>query len=231
MDVAAGTLVLWVGWFYFNGGSAASMYNPRNNSVCKIIMNTIIGAGAGGVTNAYLRPVIFKTYSKYAKHDLFAACDGVFAGLVGITACCNNVEVWTAFVVGVISALISIGAIALVKRCGIDDPINAAAIHTSCGIWGLIAVGIFDNSKGLISGNKPEMGRFFGYQICGAVVIIAWTLACNIPLFFTMKYSKILRVPLVYEIIGLDYCECGKSFPAWLVSSDVKVSVKECTEI
>ena len=117
-------------------------------------MNTIIGAGAGGVTNAYLRPVIFKTYTKYAKHDLFAACDGVFAGLVGITACCNNVDVWTAFVVGVISALVSIGAIALVKRCGIDDPINAGAIHTSCGMWGLIATGIFDNTKGLISGNK-----------------------------------------------------------------------------
>jgi ammonia channel protein AmtB len=44
MDVAAGTLVLWVGWFYFNGGSAASMYNPRNNSVCKIIMKTLLSA-------------------------------------------------------------------------------------------------------------------------------------------------------------------------------------------
>ena len=75
------------------------------------------------------------------------------------------------------------------------------------------------------------MGRFFGYQICGMVVIIAWTLACNIPLFFTMKYSKILRVPLIYEIIGLDYCECGKSFPAWLFASDVKVKEIECTEV
>ena len=223
MDVAAGTLVLWVGWFYFNGGSAMTMYNPRNNSVCKIIMNTIIAAGSGGVTNAYLKPLVFRTYGKYAKHDLIAACEGLFAGLVGVTACCNNVDVWTAFVVGIISALVAIPAIIAVKKMGIDDPINAAAIHSSCGVWGLIAVGIFDNTKGLISGNKDEMGKFFGYQICGAVVIVSWTLACNIPLFFTMKYFKILRVPLIYEIIGLDYCECGKVFPAWLVESDVKV--------
>lgn len=163
MDVAAGTLILWVGWFYFNGGSASTLYKSRNNSVCRIVMNTIIAGGSGGITNCYLKPLLLRTYSEFNKHDLMAACDGVICGLVAITACCNNVENWAAFVIGILSCPVSVLAIFVIKKLGIDDPINAAAIHTSNGVWGLIAVGIFDNTKGFISGNTKEMGKFFGF--------------------------------------------------------------------
>jgi len=61
MDVAAGTLILWVGWFYFNGGSASTLYKEREFSVCRIVMNTIIAGGAGGITNCYLKNIILRT--------------------------------------------------------------------------------------------------------------------------------------------------------------------------
>ena len=98
----------------------------------------------------------------------------------------------------------------------IDDPINAGTVNASNGIWGLIAVGIFDNTKGFVSSNKAEMGKFFGYQICGMVVIIAWTAILNFFLFSIMKKFGILRVSLISEIIGCDYTECGKPFPSFL---------------
>ena len=54
-----------------------------------------------------------------------------------------------------------------------------------------------------------------------------------------MKSAKILRAPLVHEIIGLDYTECGKPFPDFLridsnvpgikiiPNSEMKVAVSE----
>lgn len=163
MDVCAGTLLLWVGWFYFNGGSTSSMYTLRSNSPCRIVTNTIIAGGSGAITNTYLKPLLMRTYSKYNKHDLGATCDGVVCGLIAITASCNNVEPWAAFIIGFVSCPVSVSAILTIKAWGIDDPINAAAIHTSNGIWGLIAVGVFDNTKGFVSGNRQLMGQFFGY--------------------------------------------------------------------
>ena len=60
MDVTAGTLILWLGWFYFNGASASTMYAPRANSVSRIYMNTLVAAGAAAVTHTYLKPLCFR---------------------------------------------------------------------------------------------------------------------------------------------------------------------------
>ena len=221
MDVAAGTLILWVGWFYFNGGSASTMYKARENSVCRIVLNTIIAGGAGGISMMIFKPLMMRTNSKYNKHDLCATCDGVVAGLVAVTACCNNVDAWAAFVIGIISCPVSVAAIVAIKAMGIDDPINAAALHTSNGIWGLIACGLFDNSKGLFSKNEDDKGFFFGYQICGIVAIASWVFFWNFVFFSIFKKAGILRVPLCDEIVGLDYTECGLPFPEFL-TNDVK---------
>ena len=224
MEVTAGTLILWVGWFYFNGGSATTMYAARYNSVSRIIMNTIIAAGSGAITHAYLKPLCFRSYSKYAKHDFFATCDGVICGLVAITASCNNVETWAAFVICIVSSPVCIAGLYVVKAMGIDNPINASAIHTSNGIWGLIVVGIFDNTKGFVSGNRAEMGKFFGFQVCGMIIILAWTFFLNLVFFLTMKKLKVMRVPLVCEIIGCDYTECGKPFPRFLTEKTKRIT-------
>lgn len=60
MDVTAGTLILWLGWFYFNGASASTMYAPRANSTSRIYMNTLVAAGAAAVTHTYLKPLCFR---------------------------------------------------------------------------------------------------------------------------------------------------------------------------
>lgn len=56
---AAGTLILWLGWLYFNGASASTMYAPRANSVSRIYMNTLVAAASASVTHTYLKPLCF----------------------------------------------------------------------------------------------------------------------------------------------------------------------------
>lgn len=99
--------------------------------------------------------MILCTGSKYNRYDYCSLCNGIIAGLISITACCNNCDVWAAFVIGVISYPMSIMGMVIIKALGVYDPINAAALHTSNRIWGLIACGFFGITKGVIvSGNR-----------------------------------------------------------------------------
>ena len=127
--------------------------------------------------------------------------NSILAGLVAITASCNNVEMWAAALIGVIGCLVYTGSTKLLYRFKIDDPIEAAQIHGFSGFWGCIAVGIFDLDEGLI-----YKGSFFQLQVqtLGAVACAAWTMVfCY--LFFTILASiNRFRVSSFYEIIGID---------------------------
>ena len=81
-------------------------------------------------------------------HDPTKLMNAVLAGLVAITASCNNVEMWAAMVIGMIGGLIYIISDKILKRLQIDDPIEASQIHGFCGYWGCLAVGIFDLDTG-----------------------------------------------------------------------------------
>jgi len=160
--VAMGTIILWVSWLFFNGGSAFSMESPRKQGVPKIIMNTIIAAAAGGAIATTIKPHIMGTYGKYSRYDVSALCNGILGGLVSITAPCYNVQPWGAFLIGLIGGVIYAVSCKLLKLWNIDDPVEAAAVHGFCGAWGLIAVGLFDNDLGLFH-LASGAGKFFGY--------------------------------------------------------------------
>lgn len=127
--------------------------------------------------------------------------NGLLAGLVSITASCNNVENAFAVVIGFIGGLWYMLATFILLKLKVDDPVHASQIHCFCGIWGVISVGLFDNDRGLIySGDFKQLG----IQVLGVVALILWTLAITIPYFFFLNRMKRLRVPPIYEIIGLD---------------------------
>jgi Amt family ammonium transporter len=69
---------------------------------------------------------------------------------VSITAGCNSVENYSAFLIGLIGAFIYIGACKFMNKLKIDDPCSATQIHGFCGFWGVIAVGFFKKEVGLI---------------------------------------------------------------------------------
>lgn len=87
--IVFGTLVLWVAWLFFNGGSQNDMFAPRTNAPPKIILNTWLSGAVGGVVAVYVKPHILRTYSFVNRFDCTTLCNGILAGLVGITGCCD----------------------------------------------------------------------------------------------------------------------------------------------
>jgi Amt family ammonium transporter len=149
--IVFGTIMLFVSWLFFNGGSTLSMFQPRANNAPKIMMVSILSGCTGGLVAAFLKPFVMRTYSQKNRYDVGALSNGILVGLVSITGVCDRCEPWSAFVIGGTGGLIYTLCCKLGEKIGYDDPVEAGQVHGAGGIWGLIAVGIFDNQKGLVS--------------------------------------------------------------------------------
>ena len=125
--------------------------------------------------------------------------DVVIAGCVSVTGSCNNIEIHDSLVIGFIGGIIYKAAVQLFNRLEIDDPLHVSQIHGFCGLWGVLAVGIFDKDKGLLYVGSFEQ---LGTQCIGACALIAWTAIFSVAFFVIMKKSNRLRVGLTYEIYG-----------------------------
>jgi Amt family ammonium transporter len=85
-------------------------------------------------------------------------CNSVLAGLVSVTASCKNIELWAASLIGCIGSIIYYNSKRVISRYEIDDPLDITEVHGLCGIWSVIAVGIFDKDKGYFySGNGDQL--------------------------------------------------------------------------
>ena len=93
----------------------------------------------------------------YNVHEL---CNGVLAGMVSVTASCNNIDLWAALVIGIIGSGIYMNSKMLLTRYEIDDPMQVSQVHGFCGIWSVLAVGIFDSDKGLIFTGSLDQLRY-----------------------------------------------------------------------
>ncbi|MGE8080089.1 ammonium transporter [Peribacillus loiseleuriae] len=161
---SAGAFILWFGWFAFNAGSTL---DASNTDLASIALNTML-AGASGGTAA-----LFLTMKKFGKADPSMTINGVLAGLVAITAGCAFVSQWSAIIIGIISGLIVIYATLFVDNLKIDDPVGAVAVHGFNGVFGTIAVGLFDKSQGLLTTGDFSLLKI---QVLGAAVVIVWGL-------------------------------------------------------
>lgn len=207
--VVFGTIVLWVSWLFFNGGSTADMYQPRANGISKIMMNTIISGAAGGLVASFLKPWVMKSYSSDNRYDVASLANGLLAGLVAITGVCDRVDPWAAFIIGIIGGVVYSLACKFCHICHVDDPIEASSVHGFTGMWGLIATGFFDNEEGLFSGADDGKLKYLGVQILGMFAIILWVAVLSSLYFLLMKKLGLLRVSLLEEVIGLDIAEMG----------------------
>lgn len=206
--IVAGTLILWVAWLFFNGGSTNDMFVPRTNGPAKIIMNTVIGGSCGGIVAVFVKPHVLGTYSFINRYDTVALCSGILVGLVSITGCCDRIEPWAALIVGGIGGLFYILGCYILDKIHVDDPVEAVQVHMFGGIWGTIAVGLFDNEKGLFYGASGS-GTFFGYQLLAIVCVMSWVSFTSGTIFFTLKRLGLFRVDKAIELIGLDIAEMG----------------------
>lgn len=149
--VVLGTLILWFGWFGFNAGSTLSMSGDGAQLASMVSVNTMIAASAGGLVTFMLRST-FRGKNKL--YDITAMCNGILAGLVGVTAACGNVTNGSAVLIGGIGGVFYTLFSLLITKSEIDDPLDAFAVHCGAGIWGVLSVGLFDKTHGLFYGNN-----------------------------------------------------------------------------
>ncbi|MGB5376940.1 ammonium transporter [Muriicola sp.] len=187
----AGVLVLWLGWFGFNGGSVLSG-DPELTSL--VLVTTSLAAAAGGVGALILSTFLYKNL------DLTMFLNGILGGLVGITAGADLMSPNEAVVIGFIAGLIIVLGVAFIDKIKLDDPVGAVTVHLICGMWGTLAVGIFGAKAG---------GEQFLYQLAGVGAAATFCSLSAFLIFYTLKKTVGIRVSKEEELDGLDLHEHG----------------------
>jgi Amt family ammonium transporter len=187
----AGVIILWLGWFGFNGGSVLSA-DPGLTSLT--LVTTCLAAAAGGVVTALV------SFAKFKNLDLTMFLNGILGGLVGITAGADQMSPTDAILIGAIAGVIIVFAVSLIDRLKLDDPVGAIAVHLVCGIWGTLAVGIF--------GNLASGAQLFS-QLIGVASYAAICIVSSFLIIFIMKKTVGIRVSEREELEGLDAHEHG----------------------
>jgi ammonium transporter, Amt family len=194
---ALGTLLLFFGWFGFNGGSVLAL---DAEAIGKVIVTTALAAGAGGTAAAAY------TRLKGGKWDVAMTANGILAGLVGITAGADAVSNLMAVVVGLLAGVLVALSVSFFDSIRIDDPVGAISVHGTCGILGTLWVGLAATDGGLFFGGGLEL---LTAQVLGILGVAVWVGGASAVLFGTLKAIGQLRVSEQEEIEGLDVHEHG----------------------
>ncbi len=200
--VIVGTFILFFGWFGFNINTG--------DSIGLNAMNTLLAGATGAVVALYIQIV------RTSKADILMACNGALAGLVGITAPVAFVDPWAAVVIGAIAAPIMMASVSVMEKIfKIDDPVGAISVHGVTGLWGILAVGIFANGNGGVTGLVGGEGLQIVSQLISMGVVLAWALVTGFGLFFLIKMTMGMRASQEEELQGLDIGEHGiETYPA-----------------
>ena len=206
---ALGVWILWFGWFGFNPGStvaASGAVDPdcygggildNMSAMSHIFVTTNLAAAVGGIV------ALVYTWLAYGKPSLSMVCNGILAGLVGITAGCDCVPIWAAAVIGLVSSVVMCFFVKFFDtRLHIDDPVGAVSVHGMAGFTGTILTGVFAYS---------ECGYSVLTQLIGEITIAGWSFGCGLIMFLLIKKIHGLRVDSRIEEEGLDVYEHGEA--------------------
>ncbi len=226
-----GVLVLWLGWFGFNPGTALGVTDGR---FAEIVIVTQLAAAAGVLTAA------LTSRWRQGSIDIGMVGNGAIAALVAITAPSGYVEAWAAPIIGGVAGVIVVLGILAIDKV-LDDPVGALSAHGLAGIWGTLSCGIFTsprladyNAFGVTNGDGEFIGGFlyasgllgkgandiggslnaeafeqFGAQALGVTVAFAFVFAASFATFYVIKKLYGLRVTEAEEDAGLDISEHG----------------------
>ena len=191
---ALGCFILWFAWYGFNGAAAS---DPTQ--LAQILGTTTIAPAV-----ATFACMIF-TWIRNGAPDVSMCLNASLAGLVGITAGCANVDAVGATIIGLVDGILVVIAVEFIdQKLKIDDPVGAVAVHGCNGLWGTVAVGLFDYNNGVFYGGGFHQ---LGVQVLGVVCIAAYTAVAMTIVFTILKHTIGLRVSAEEEIMGLDIAE------------------------
>lgn len=199
--VTLGGMLLWIGWFGFNGGSAFSISSPQKaDLVARIILNTNTAGLTGAIVAAFI------VYFQYKKLDITMILNGALGGLVAITAGADVVGLWEPIFIGAIGGTLVVFAVPLFDKLHVDDPVGALSVHLVNGIWGTLAVALFADFSLLT-------------QLKGIVITGLFTFPLSYIAFVIIKKVVGLRSDEEHEYVGLDLEECGlEGYPEFVKS-------------
>jgi len=197
-----GTLILWMGWFGFNGGSVLKLGDIANaNAVAMVFLNTNAAAAAGAVAALVMSVALFR------KADLTMVLNGALAGLVAITAEPSTPTALQASIFGAVAGVIVVTSILLLDKVKIDDPVGAISVHGVVGFFGLMLVPL------------TKEGTSFVGQLVGAATIFVWVFVTSLVVWYVLKLVMGLRVSEQAEYEGVDMSECGiEAYPEFVSS-------------
>lgn len=197
---ALGTLILWMGWFGFNGGSVLKLGDIASaNSVAIVFLNTNAAAAGGAIGALLLARIIF------GKADLTMLLNGALAGLVAITAEPSTPSALQATLFGFVAGIIVVVSILALDKIKIDDPVGAISVHGVVGLFGLLIVPITNPAS-----------TFLG-QIVGAATIFVWVFVASLIVWAIIKVVIGIRISEEDEYEGGDIAECGmEAYPEFV---------------
>ena len=198
---ALGVFCLWMGWFGFNPCSTVAATGYANAvSMSHVFVTTNMAAATGGIA------ALAYTWIVDGKPSLSMVCNGVLAGLVGITAGCDCVSIGSAALIGVIVSVVMCYSVSFIdKTLKIDDPVGAVSVHGVGGLLGTILTGLLCDSS--IDGVEASVAT----QTLGAVVVGIFAFVSGIIIFSIIKHTLGLRCDTRIEEEGLDVYEHGET--------------------
>ncbi|CAD7956666.1 unnamed protein product [Amoebophrya sp. A120] len=202
--ICVGSFILWFGWYGFNAGSTNGLTNGKAVTAARVATNTATAAAFGTVSSFLVN------FIRVKKFDIAAFANGMLGGLVGITAGCASVDLWDSMVIGIISGVVVEFATVLLLTLEIDDPVAAFPVHGACGIWGLLAVGLFDEKKGFFktaTANTPPSTALLHAQVIGLFAITIWAVVTCGLTFYLLKFTDNLVVSAEHQLFGIDLVE------------------------
>lgn len=192
-----GALLLFFGWFGFNGGSTLA----ANERVPGIIVNTLLG-GVSGLT-----ATLALGWSRRGYADAFQSINGLLAGLVAVTAGAHAITAPSALAIGAVGGLVMVAADALLLRCRIDDAVSAVPVHLAAGIWGTLAVAFFGDAQ--LLGTGLNFWQQLQAQLQGIVACAIWSFGIALLLLRMLNRYRPMRVSPEAERLGLNLSEHG----------------------
>jgi len=198
--VTLGTLILWMGWFGFNGGSQLAIDGFENaNAVAKIFVNTNTAAAAGLLSAMILSKLWL------GRTALNAVCNGALAGLVVITADPVTPSPYVAIIYGSLGGLLVPLSMSYLEKWGIDDPVGAISVHGTAGILGLMLVPILNHDASFVT------------QAIGTAAIFTFCFGASYLVWYGFKKTIGIRVGTDEEVGGSDMWETGsKAYPEFM---------------
>jgi Amt family ammonium transporter len=186
-----GTLILWMGWFGFNGASVLALDSAKAvTTMGTVFVNTNLAAAAG-----CLAAMLYATM-RFGKPDLTMVLNGALAGLVSITATPDSVTPVIAMAIGGVGGVLCAVAVTFFDKLKIDDVVGALSVHLVAGVWGTLAVAIFSNGN-------------YVAQLTGIVAVGAFTSLVSSVVWSVMKFTIGIRVSEKVELEGTDRSEVG----------------------